>query len=155
MYLSGMPFPVKVITDHNPLLFLNKFKNKNQRLTRWSLFLQEWDLEISHVKGKDNIVPDALSRVWYTWMMMMHFLYNCFAHKLWDFLFLYNLIVNEPCSYIWFNIKTKWFVSMEKMHFLFNIYSMCSVNNLSWILNCYIYKKKIYAYFFFPKGESV
>ena len=63
VYLSGMPFPVKVVTDHNPLLFLNKFKNKNQRLTRWSLFLQEWDLEISHVKGKENVVPDTLSRV--------------------------------------------------------------------------------------------
>ena len=63
VYLQGTSFPLRVVTDHNPLLFLNKFKNKNQRLTRWSLFLQEWDLEISHVKGKENVVPDALSRV--------------------------------------------------------------------------------------------
>ena len=55
--------PVKVLTDHNPLVFLNKMKNSNQRLLRWSMALQERDLDIQHVKGKDNVVPDALSRV--------------------------------------------------------------------------------------------
>jgi len=37
-------------------------KNKHQRLMRWSLILQEFDLEIKHIKGKDNVLADALSR---------------------------------------------------------------------------------------------
>ena len=55
--------PLCVYTDHNPLTFLNKFKNKNQRLTRWSLFLQEYNINIHHIKGKDNVIADALSRI--------------------------------------------------------------------------------------------
>ena len=33
-YLIPAQFSVKVYTDHNPLVFLNKMKNKNQRLLR-------------------------------------------------------------------------------------------------------------------------
>ena len=62
VYLSGSCAPIKVFTDHNPLKFINKFKNKNQRLVRWSIFLQEWNLEICHIPGSENRVPDALSR---------------------------------------------------------------------------------------------
>ena len=54
--------PVVVYTDHNPLTFLNSLRCPNQRLVRWSLFLQSHSLEIRHIKGKDNIVADALSR---------------------------------------------------------------------------------------------
>ena len=61
VYLSTTLYPVLVFTDHNPLTFINKMKNKNQRLVRWSLALQEYNLEIRHIKGKDNIA-DALSR---------------------------------------------------------------------------------------------
>ena len=63
VYLSSSLTPIKVWTDHNPLLFLNKFRNKNQRLMRWSLILQEWDLDINHIAGKHNVIPDALSRI--------------------------------------------------------------------------------------------
>ena len=52
---------IVVFSDHNLLSFLHKLKNKNQRLLRWSLLLQEFNLDIRH--GKDNIIPDALSRV--------------------------------------------------------------------------------------------
>ena len=61
-FLVSCQGPVVVWTDHNPLLFINKFKNKNKRLTRWNLLLQEWDLEIKHVKGQENVIPDILSR---------------------------------------------------------------------------------------------
>ena len=54
--------PVQVFTDHNPLVFINRMKNNNQRLLRWSLALQEYNLEIKHIKGKENIMADALSR---------------------------------------------------------------------------------------------
>lgn len=30
---------------------------------RWSLVLQEHDLTIRHIRGKDNVIPDTLSRV--------------------------------------------------------------------------------------------
>ena len=55
--------PVEIYTDHNPLVFIHKMKNKNQRLLRWSLALQEYDLTIQHnIKGKDNVITDTLSR---------------------------------------------------------------------------------------------
>ena len=63
VYLTSSISPIVVFSDHNPLSFLHKLKNKNQRLLRWSLLLQEFNLDIRHIKGKDNIIPDALSRV--------------------------------------------------------------------------------------------
>ena len=62
VYLESPSKPVVVFTDHNPLTFLSRMKNKNQRLLRWSLALQEFPLEIRHIKGKDNVIADALSR---------------------------------------------------------------------------------------------
>ena len=62
--IVGFAFhPLVVFTDHNPLTFINKMQIKNQRLTRWGLMLQEYNLIIKHIKGKDNVIPDALSRV--------------------------------------------------------------------------------------------
>ena len=62
VYLASSVAPIVTFTDHNPLTFIHKMKNKNQRLLRWSLMLQEHNLDIRHIKGKDNIIPDALSR---------------------------------------------------------------------------------------------
>ena len=62
VYLASSAAPNVIFTDHNPLTFIHKMKNKNQRLLRWSLMLQEHNLDIRHIKGKDNIIPDALSR---------------------------------------------------------------------------------------------
>ncbi|XP_068205388.1 uncharacterized protein [Palaemon carinicauda] len=62
IYVTSSVDPIVVYSDHNPLKFVNKFRNKNRRLTNWSLMLQEYNLTIKHVKGKDNVVADALSR---------------------------------------------------------------------------------------------
>ena len=61
VYINGLR-SLKVYTDHNPLVFLRKMKNKNRRLLNWSLLLQEYNLEIVHIKGKDNVIADSLSR---------------------------------------------------------------------------------------------
>ena len=62
VYLASSVAPIVIFSDHNPLTFIHKMKNKNQRLLRWSLMLQEHNLDIRHIKGKDDIIPDALSR---------------------------------------------------------------------------------------------
>ena len=51
-----------VYTDHNPLVSLSRMKNPNPRLMGWSLFLQGFNLDVHHVRGKDHILADALSR---------------------------------------------------------------------------------------------
>ena len=58
--LLGRKF--KIITDHQPLHWLNKMKDSNKRLTRWSLDLQPYSFEVIHRKGLCNGNADSLSR---------------------------------------------------------------------------------------------
>ena len=60
-YIYGKPFVL--IVDHNPLVWLNRVKDTNEKLYRWSLQLQEYDYEICHKAGKDHINADVLSRI--------------------------------------------------------------------------------------------
>ena len=62
VYVGAGQKPLTVYTDHNPLVFLHKLKNKNRRLLNWSLILQEYNICIKHIKGKDNVIADCLSR---------------------------------------------------------------------------------------------
>jgi hypothetical protein len=54
--------PVTVYTDHSPLQFINKMSNYNQKLLRWALELQQYNLNIVHRPGRNNLIPDILSR---------------------------------------------------------------------------------------------
>jgi hypothetical protein len=54
--------PVVVYTDHEPLKYINSMATTNQRILRWALELQPYQLIIRHVKGKDNVIADYLSR---------------------------------------------------------------------------------------------
>ncbi len=63
VYLGSSNLPTLVYTDHNPLVFLSRMYNANQRLMRWALFVQSYNLEIHHKKGIENVLADALSRV--------------------------------------------------------------------------------------------
>ena len=63
VYLISSSLPIIVYSDHNPLTFINKMKNNNQRLMRWCLMLQEYNTDIKHITGKDILIADALSRV--------------------------------------------------------------------------------------------
>ena len=62
VYIGSTVAPVRVYTDHNPLVFLSRMKNANQRIMRWSLYLQGFNLEIRYKKGCTNILADTLSR---------------------------------------------------------------------------------------------
>jgi hypothetical protein len=44
------------------LKFLKQCRLLNDRLTRWSLLLNEFDYDVQHIRGKDNVVADTLSR---------------------------------------------------------------------------------------------
>ena len=48
-----------VHTDHMNIIYGNL---SNDRITRWRLLLEEYSPTFVHIKGKDNIVADALSR---------------------------------------------------------------------------------------------
>lgn len=59
-YLEGVEF--EVVTDCHSLLWLNRLRDPLGRLARWALRLQPYTFKLIHRKGKDNIVPDMLSR---------------------------------------------------------------------------------------------
>ena len=61
-YLQSSAVPIKVFTDHNPLAFIQKAKLQNQKILRWALTLQEYHLDLHHIKGSENLIADALSR---------------------------------------------------------------------------------------------
>lgn len=60
-YIYGYKFLIK--TDHRPLIYLYTMKNPNSKLIRMRLDLEEYDFEIQHIPGKDNVSADALSRI--------------------------------------------------------------------------------------------
>lgn len=51
-----------VLTDHSALLWLFRQSDLKGRLARWIMKIQQYNFEIKHVKGKNNTVPDAISR---------------------------------------------------------------------------------------------
>ncbi|GFX56860.1 retrovirus-related Pol polyprotein from transposon 17.6 [Trichonephila clavipes] len=59
-YLDGNSF--LVMTDHNPLVWLNRNVSSNPRLMRWALALQPYDFRIVHRSGKSHKNADSLSR---------------------------------------------------------------------------------------------
>ena len=60
VYLYGIKF--QVITDHSALRWLMNITEPTGRLARWSIYLQVYDFEIIHRKGKNHSNVDALSR---------------------------------------------------------------------------------------------
>ena len=62
-YLRGVRIVIR--TDHQALTFLKNWKMYSARVTRWLLFLNQFDFKVEYVKGKDNVGPDVLSRYSY------------------------------------------------------------------------------------------
>jgi hypothetical protein len=59
-YLVGNKFVVK--TDHNSLKYFLDQKDLSERQKKWVSKIQAFNFDIEYVKGKRNIVADALSR---------------------------------------------------------------------------------------------
>lgn len=59
----GSSVPLAVCTDHNPLTFLYSIHCPNRRLMRRMGYLQSFCLDIRHIKGSENVVANALSRI--------------------------------------------------------------------------------------------
>ena len=59
-YLVGNKFKIK--TDHNSLKYFLEQKELNECQQKWVSKVQAYDFDIEYVKGKNNIVVDALSR---------------------------------------------------------------------------------------------
>uniref|UniRef100_A0A8C5QAG7 Reverse transcriptase/retrotransposon-derived protein RNase H-like domain-containing protein n=1 Tax=Leptobrachium leishanense TaxID=445787 RepID=A0A8C5QAG7_9ANUR len=59
-YVYGRSFTV--LTDHNPLVWLNRVAGENGRLLRWSLALQPFNFTIQYRPGTQNGNADGLSR---------------------------------------------------------------------------------------------
>ena len=51
-----------VFTDHSALVWLFNVEEPSSRLARWAALLSQFDLKFVHVKGKDNVVADSISR---------------------------------------------------------------------------------------------
>ena len=63
VYVGSSSLPVVIYTDHNQLVFLSRMYSHNQRLMRWALVVQDYNLDVRHKKGSENVLADALSRV--------------------------------------------------------------------------------------------
>ena len=59
-YLWGQKFTL--VTDCKAMEWLTTTAKLRSKLARWSLILAEYDMDIVHRPGKDNTVPDLLSR---------------------------------------------------------------------------------------------
>ena len=57
--LSDVKFTLK--TDHRNLIFMNK--DKDEKVKRWKLKIQEYDFDIEHLPGVENVVADGFSRL--------------------------------------------------------------------------------------------
>lgn len=52
----------EIFSDCKALQWLLQLKSPNSRLNRWKFELQGYDFKIHHIKGKENVVADCLSR---------------------------------------------------------------------------------------------
>ena len=59
-YLEGLR--VTVVTDHNPLTWLQTQRTLSRRQARWSEYLQQFDLGWKYQPGKANTAADGASR---------------------------------------------------------------------------------------------
>ena len=61
-----MPLPIReqfeVYSDQKSLRYIFMQRDLNMRQFRWMEFLEDYDFTLHYHPGKENVVPDALSR---------------------------------------------------------------------------------------------
>ena len=60
-FLIGIKFTI--LTDHVALTYIQSSATVSRRNARWLEFMSRYNFDILHIKGKENIVADALSRL--------------------------------------------------------------------------------------------
>ncbi|GBG90317.1 hypothetical protein CBR_g50566 [Chara braunii] len=71
-YLLGRHF--KVYLDHETLRWLKTQAKMTPKLTRWAEEINQYDFELKPIKGKYNVLADALSRRSYYFGAIVHYL---------------------------------------------------------------------------------
>ena len=57
------PHDFIIHTDHEKLKYLKGQTKLNKRHAKWSEFIESFPYIIKYITGKENVVPDALSRI--------------------------------------------------------------------------------------------
>ena len=60
--MYGAP-KIIVRTDHRPLQYLFTAELVNPSIQRWAIYLSEFNIEIQHIPGRENVCGDFLSRI--------------------------------------------------------------------------------------------
>lgn len=59
-YLEGSDIKTTIATDHKNLEYFKETRIINRQQARWALEIQDVPYTLEYIKGKDNIVADAL-----------------------------------------------------------------------------------------------
>ena len=60
-YIQGSPHTMVIFSDHKNLTYYREARKLNRRQVRWSLYLSEFNVKLTHILGSKMIQSDALS----------------------------------------------------------------------------------------------
>jgi transposase InsO family protein len=92
-YVRSSPKAFHVRTDHKPCLAMKTNKVAAERMYRWALALQDYNMEIFHVSGKKHERADAISRLGY---LIQHYESGFLPTKLVGSLYAADSIIFTP-----------------------------------------------------------